>query len=541
MAHEPVPQAVADVSPSLPANGDGTPLARPLTPPRRRGSRGLLWLGTGVAGLGLIAAAVFFLYGPASARNGSGVLAGAARASSEGDGAGVIPVNTVRPRKKTLERTLEKPGTIKPWARVELYAKVSGYLRTICRAPTPGMGADLVAQGMSPVGSPLAFAARLAAAGQVAFARSPEKDIGSAVAAGEMLVEVETPERFQDIVEKESLLRQRQAELEAARAGLATFEAAAQAVAAQKVQAEADVRKCTAEHAFRTKELNRLKELVQSKTVTREVAEEKENQALAALAAWDSSRAKVQAVQADYEVASSKFAAARADLKVKEALVQVARDALRQAHIQADYSRVYAPFDGVITSRGVDEGDFVQNATSGQARRLLTVTAMDQVKVVLHVPEKDVLWVGVGSEATITVDARTGRKVEARVSRVAGALEPETRTMQVEIDLDNRDRQFLPDMYGYVTLVLQRVVDARAIPATAVYSRKGENYILQVENGVVRRRKVRLCFDDGKEVEVVKLAEGREIPLDGSEELVVSNKGELADGQKVKTALLAAN
>src|SRR5262249_62395114 len=107
--------------------------------------------------------------------------------------------------------------------------------------------------------------------------------------------------------------------------------------------------------------------------------------------------------------------------------------------ILADYSHVYAPFDGVITYRGVDEGDFVQNATSGQARLLMTVTAMDRVKVVLQVPEREAPWVQTGAEATVTLDARTSWHLQGQVARTAHLLDPHTRTLQVEIDLEHPD------------------------------------------------------------------------------------------------------
>jgi RND family efflux transporter MFP subunit len=502
-------------------------------------SRRLLWLGGAAAVLVVTGAALALaLKGGAVLRASNG---SAAVKKPEGNGSAGVSVNTVRPQKKTLERTLVQPGSIEPWAQAELFAKASGYLKSIQRAATPHLAADLVAQTMAVSGPPVACAARLAAGTRVAMWQVPRKDIGTPVTAGELLLEIDTPDRLQEIVEKEALLAQRQAELEAAQTALATFEAAIRTARAQKAQAESDVRRFESEHIFRSKELVRLKELVRTRTVTPESADEKENQVNAALAAWESSQARVQTAEAEITVASSKLAAARADIKVKEALVQVAREALRQANIQADYGRIYAPFDGFITFRGVDEGDFVQNATSGQPRKLMTVTAMDRLRVVLQVPEKDAPWVHPGTGITMVLDARTGWQVHGHVARTANALEPQTRTLQAEIDLDNRDRQLLPGMYGQVTLTLQKIKGAQAIPATAVYSRRGENFILQVQNGVARRQRVRIRFDDGKEVEVVKLLGNEEVPLDGSEELIVSNKGEIADGQRVHATPLTGD
>lgn len=450
-----------------------------------------------------------------------------------------LSVRTVRPRRKTLERTLVQPGSIAPWAQAELYAKASGYLRTIQRETTPQLVADLWSQGLAGAGTPIATAALLATDLQLALEQAPQIDIGASVSAGELLLEIDMPERLQDIVEKESLVAQRNAELEAARTALHTFEAAVESTRAQIIQAEADVRKFASEYLFRTKELKRLNELALSRTVTQEIADEKQHHVNAAQASWESSKAKVQTVQAELAVVSSKLAAARADLKVREALVQVARDELRRACVLENYSRIHAPFNGVVTYRGMDEGDFVQNATSGQARRLMTVTALDKVKVVLQVPESDASWIQVGTEATVVVDARARWHVKGCVNRIPYSLEAQTRTMRVEIDLDNRDRQLLPGMYGRVTLSLQKILNAQALPATALYSRKGENFIILVQDGVAHRQRVRVRYDDGKEVEVVQLIGASEVPLDGTEELIVSNKGEIADGQRVETSLTA--
>jgi RND family efflux transporter MFP subunit len=243
--------------------------------------------------------------------------------------------------------------------------------------------------------------------------------------------------------------------------------------------------------------------------------------------------------KAELAVASSKLAACRADILVKESRVRVAKDDLDRARILASFAQIRAPFDGVISYRSVDEGDFVQNASTGQPRPLMTLAATDKVKLVLHVPEREAIWAEIGGEASVQVDARVNWLGKGQVSRVGPTLDVQTRTRQVEIDLENKDRKLIPGMYGQVTLALQRIERAPAIPATAVYSRHGENFVLQVVGGVVQRQRVRIQFDDGKELVVVKLVGDKELPLDGTEELVVSNKGEIAEGQAVKATRLS--
>lgn len=543
MAHETVPQSdspAIDLVEANPGEEQG-PAADSASGPPPRVYRWLLWMGGVIVALGIAAVFLFVPLHPGAAWHAFGSAAGGSKHGSHGNDAVALPVKTIRPKQKVLERTLVQPGTIKPWAQAELFAKASGYLKTIQRDATPQMATDLVTARLSASGSPAACAARLAVAAQLSLLQGPQKDIGSRARAGEVLMEIATPERLQDIAAKESLVQQRQAELDAAQTIATTLEASVRAAKVQEAAAMADVREAVAEHTFRTKDLARLEALARTRTIAQEVADAAQHQLEAALSAWDSKKEKVRLVQAEQEVVSSKLATARADIKVKEALVRVAQDELHQAHILADYSRIHAPFDGVITYRGVDEGDFVQNATSGQPRRLMTVTAMDRVKVVLQVPEKEAPWVQVGTEATVALDARGSWRVKGHVARIAHSLDPTTLTLPAEIDLENGDHRLLPGMYGQVTLTLQKIYNAQAIPATAVYSRSGSNYIIEVRDGVAHRVPVRLRYDDGKEVEVVKLLESKEVPLDGSEELVVSNKGEIADGQPVTTRALNAH
>lgn len=507
----------------------------PVTPALRR------WLFVGAAVLALLVGGVGLYFGvrAISART-------AANGESRGNGSGGIPVNTVLPHKKTLVRTLEQPGSIEPFAKVELYSRASGYLKLVARDPNPQLAVDLLARKLSILsaapGMPaLALAADLAVATELSLWEAPEKDYGSFVHAGELLLVIDAPELRQEIAQKDATWKQRVAELEAARTALATFQAQLLAVEAQLKQAEADVKRAASDHAYYAKQLARLRELVRRETIAPEVADEKLHQVEAAQAAWDSSQAKLLAVQAERGVVASKQATAKSDLLVREAQVHVAIEDLHRSEIQASYANIYAPCDGVITYRDVDEGDFVQNSTSGSTRRLMTVAAIDKVKVVLQVPERDATWVRPGAEATVLVDARVGWAVKGRVARIAHALDSQSRTMRVEIDLPNPDRRLKPGMYGQVALTLQEIENSQVIPATAVYSRGGENFIIVVNDGLARRQLVHITYDDGHEVAVVKLVKGKEVPLQGTEEVVVSNKGELRDGQHVRATRQSGN
>src|SRR5262249_2391038 len=248
----------------------------------------------------------------------------------------------------------------------------------------------------------------------------------------------------QDVAQKEALFLMAEAELRQARTSIGTYEAGVTAAHAHKKQAEADIGRYASEHMYRCIQLKRLEDLLKDRIATEEGVAQTRNQVNAALAAWESSKLHAQAAQADLTMVSSKLAAARDDILVKEAHVRVAREDLRRAQIVADYANIRAPFDGVITYRAVDEGDFIQNSSGSLSRHVTTIVANDRVKVVLQAPERDARWVRAGAEATLQLDAGANWQVKGTVSRTSQALDPDSLTMTVEIDLDNADHQLLP-------------------------------------------------------------------------------------------------
>jgi len=488
--------------------------------------------------LGISAAAVYYFWGDAIMQRfkknaGTTVEGTTARPT------GVISVNTVHPVRKTLVRQVEQAGSILPEAQAELYAKVPGYLKFIQRDLTHQCAGQLVAnQFVRVLSSSFTSPAESVLQGlgplETTWQRSPQKNIGSFVKEGDVIMILDVPELKSDIAQKSAILQQREAELIQNRAMSHTFEAGLEAAQAKQKSALAELHRAQAECEYRQGELQRLQSLVKDRTVTEELVAEKRNQVNATLAACEAAQAKIDAEKAEYSVASSKLTAARADLLVKEALVAVAKEDLERARVLDHYSVIRAPFDGVITSRNVDEGDFIQNASTGQSRLLMTLTAVDHVRISLQVPEKEAPWTRIGAEAIIRLDAHAKQDLHGTVSRIARALDTQSRTMRIEVDLDNANHKLMPGMYGHVTLILQRIENAMAIPATAVFSRRGENYIVLADKGQARRVPVVIRFDNGEELEVVLMVDNKEVPLTGNEELIVSNKGEIGEGQRIK-------
>src|SRR5205085_12667815 len=135
--------------------------------------------------------------------------------------------------------------------------------------------------------------------------------------------------------------------------------------------------------------------------------------------------AKVAAAEADVQAAEANRAVAAAQVHVAEAEAQRLEALLR-------YTKIVAPFDGVVTRRLVNRGDLVQAATASRTMPLFTVQRIDTVRVFCEVPENAAAHVAKGAPAAVKVYALDGKTIEGKVTRFAAALNPETRTMRTE-------------------------------------------------------------------------------------------------------------
>jgi RND family efflux transporter MFP subunit len=178
----------------------------------------------------------------------------------------------------------------------------------------------------------------------------------------------------------------------------------------------------------------------------------------------DEVRAKAQVASAAVEVGQAKIAGAEADVRAAEAnrAVAAAQERVAAAEVQRlqallQYTKIVAPFEGVITRRWVNVGDLVQAATASRTTPLFNCQKIDVVRVYCDVPESSVAGVRTGVGAEVKLYGPAGQTIHGTVTRIATALDPATRTMRAEIDLPNPDETLRPGMYAQVTLTPQAV------------------------------------------------------------------------------------
>jgi RND family efflux transporter MFP subunit len=225
----------------------------------------------------------------------------------------------------------------------------------------------------------------------------------------------------------------------------------------------------------------------------------------------DTDRLTLQAQQSAVAVAESNIAA-------QQALIRV----LNQ---QKAYQSVVAPFDGIITQRNVDTGSLVQGGTTF----MFTLMQIDVIRIQVYVPQDAAFGVTPGVDAVVRVPEMPDRTFPGKVTRIAKALAPGTRTLLTEIDLPNPDGALSPGVYCTVELHIPRKTPSVLVPADAVVFSGDGLQVAVAENGGAHFHKVTVVRDFGTEVEV---RDG----LKPGDEVILRPMVNLADGSKVQVS-----
>ncbi len=233
---------------------------------------------------------------------------------------------------------------------------------------------------------------------------------------------------------------------------------------------------------------------------------------------WEALRQKDVVSQQELDERRSAVMQGNANLAAADANVE----RLRQLQ---SFSRVTAPFSGVITRRNVDTGDLID--ASGRA--LFVLTQMDPLRIYINVPQAYAQLVKPGQKVVVMQSELRGKAFTGEIARTAGSIDAASRTMQVEINLRNGDGALLPGAYVQVSLPL--AADATLVVPTNVLLFRGEGTRVAVVDaaGHVRLRPVTLGRNLGESIEVLD-------GIDAKDRLVVNPSDSLAEGDAVKVS-----
>jgi RND family efflux transporter MFP subunit len=248
----------------------------------------------------------------------------------------------------------------------------------------------------------------------------------------------------------------------------------------------------------------------------------KTRQGLVAQQELDDAQAKDLESEAQVSSAKAALSAAQQELEVAQANQ-------KQMAALSDYTRITAPFAGVVTNRYADTGALVAAGTSSstQAMPVVRLAQVSVLRLVLPIPESIAGQVHLRDPVKVHVQA-LNQDIEGRVSRFADSLDLQTRTMQTEIDCENRSGRLMPGMYTETELSLREKKNALTIPLQAVVRNGDDATVLAVNSqNILEGRHVKLGLEDSARVEVLSgLSEG-----DG---VVIGNRSQFRSGQKVQ-------
>jgi len=287
-------------------------------------------------------------------------------------------------------------------------------------------------------------------------------------------------------------------------------DAAIRNAADQVTRAEHELGRVEAQHKVFHLQFDRLNGVAKSKPglVAQQEVDDAQGKDLAAEAQVEATKSNLQSVQSQLQAAEAK----------KE-----------HDRILFDYSKITAPFTGVVTQRYANQGTLLQAGTSSstQAMPLVRVSQDDLFRLVIPVPESYVRYIHIGDPVNVVVPSLS-RAFPGKVTRFSVDVKEDTRTMHTEVDVSNVDHVLIPGMYAEAAISLERKRDALSVPLQAV-NHEGEQTTAFVVNqkNTIDDRKITLGLQTANEAEVIAgLGEG--------DQVVVSDRSGLKPGQAVR-------
>ena len=215
----------------------------------------------------------------------------------------------------------------------------------------------------------------------------------------------------------------------------------------------------------------------------------------------------------------------------QEAGVDAAMANVRRLEQLQGFENVYAPFDGIVTARNTDIGALIDAGSAGAApKELFHMAAVGRMRVYVPVPEVYSSDVVDGGKAFLTLDEYPGRQFDGTIARNSNAIDPATRTLNVEIDVPNPKGELLPGAYVFVHFhVAGNHTPTVTIPSNALLFRSEGLRVGVVRDGKVHLQPVTITHDEGA---VVEIGSG----LQPSDSVILDPSDSLAEGQQVHVA-----
>jgi RND family efflux transporter MFP subunit len=396
-----------------------------------------------------------------------------------------VRVEVVRPERRTVQRTVGEPGQIEAFETTPVHAKIAGYVQQI------------------------------------------SVNIGDHVKKGQTLAELWVPETEAELKQKHAAAAFAEAKTLQAEAAVKLAHASVESATAKLAEARAGIERAEADVARWQSETERVVQLVSDRAVTRSLLDETRSKLRSAESTRDESRAQVRSAEAALVQSQAALDQARADVVAAQSNVKVAQEDAHRLEALLTYTKIVAPFDGIITRRNVDTGHLMRSGTD--VPELFVVARSDLVTVTIHIPEMYSTEVEPGKRALIKVQAMRGRTVEGKVTRTSWALDPKTRTIRTEIDIPNPGDTLRPGLYVYATVILEEHKDVLTVPTAAIVKRDDKPFCVVAAQGKAHWAPIVTGLDDGTLTEIVS-------GVKETDEVVKAGSGSLQEGQAIEAA-----
>jgi RND family efflux transporter MFP subunit len=214
------------------------------------------------------------------------------------------------------------------------------------------------------------------------------------------------------------------------------------------------------------------------------------------------------------------------DLELAEAGLQAEKAHVESLYTLEAYLLVKAPFDGVVSERNVHPGALVGPPAGSGGTPMLRIDEIGKLRLTVAVPESETAAIAEGAQTTFTVAAWPGQKLQAKVARVSHVIDPRTRTMAVELDVDNSGPHPLaPGMYAEVDWPVRRDNPTLFVPASSIVQTTERTFVDRVRDGAIDQVTIKRGITVGEKVEIFgELAAGDQVLKRGSETMATGTK-----------------
>jgi membrane fusion protein (multidrug efflux system) len=217
-------------------------------------------------------------------------------------------------------------------------------------------------------------------------------------------------------------------------------------------------------------------------------------------------------------------------VKVSEAQVETAEANVRNADLQVSYCNIRAPFSGYITKRLLDVGSYVSSTPQSNSNVIFILADTKVLKIMINVLEKDLPLLDKVEKVTMKTDSYPEDVFTGKIKRVSESLDLNTRTMVVEVDIDNKNNLLKPGMFANVDFILDVHNDVLILPVqTILKDDKGTFVYMMSPDSLAQKLYIEKGIEQNNQSEVIS-------GLDDNSKIVVSGQELLKDGMRLRIA-----